>query len=67
MSTGTVKWFDNRKGYGFIVPDDGTEDIFVHYSSITGDGYRSLDEGQKVEFEAEKGKKGLEATNVKVC
>ncbi|MHC4123758.1 MAG: cold-shock protein [Planctomycetota bacterium] len=67
MSTGTVKWFDNRKGYGFIVPDDGTEDIFVHYSSITGDGYRSLDEGQKVEYEAEKGKKGLEATNVKLC
>lgn len=67
MSTGTVKWFNNSKGYGFIVPDDGSDEIFVHYSNITSEGYKSLQEGQKVEFEAGQGKKGPEATNVKVC
>ena len=67
MSTGTVKWFNNSKGYGFIVPDDGSDEIFVHYSNITSEGYKSLQEGQKVEFEAGQGQKGPEATNVKVC
>ena len=62
--TGKVKWFDDKKGYGFIVPDSGGKDLFVHYSSIEGDGHRSLDEGDKVSFTVEQGKKGLEATNV---
>ena len=64
VNTGTVKWFNNSKGYGFIVPDDGSDEIFVHHSNIASEGYRSLDEGQKVEFEVEQGKKGLEAINV---
>ena len=51
MPTGTVKWFSNDKGYGFITPDDGSNDVFVHFSSIEGDGYRSLEEGAKVEYE----------------
>ncbi len=67
MSTGTVKWFNQSKGYGFIVPDEGGEELFVHHSNITAEGYRSLDEGQKVEFEIGKGRKGPEATNVKPC
>ena len=67
MSTGIVKWFNESKGYGFIVPDDGSEDLFVHYSSITAEGYRTLDEGQKVEYETGQGRKGPEATNVKPC
>ena len=66
MSTGTVKWFNNSKGFGFIVPDDGTEDVFVHHSNIAVEGYRSLQEGQKVEFETGQGRKGLEATEVKL-
>ncbi len=67
MSKGTVKWFNNKKGFGFIVPDEGGDDIFVHYSNIVTEGFRTLDEGQKVEYEANKGKKGFEATNVKPC
>ena len=67
MSTGIVKWFDASKGFGFIVPDDGGSDVFVHYSNIESDGYKTLDEGQKVEFEATEGQKGLEAVTVKVC
>ncbi len=63
MSEGTVKWFNPEKGYGFIRPDEG-EDLFVHYSGIAGDGFRSLDEGQRVSFEVTQGRKGLQATNV---
>ena len=64
MSTGTVKWFNSSKGYGFIVPDEGGNDLFVHHSEIKTDGYASLNEGQKVEFEIGQGKKGPCATNV---
>jgi cold shock protein len=64
MPQGTVKWFNEEKGYGFIVPDDGSEDLFVHYSSISGSGFRSLEEGEKVSYEASRGKKGMEAKNV---
>ena len=65
MPTGTVKWFSNDKGYGFITPDDGSNDVYVHFSSIEGDGYRSLEEGSKVEYETEAGPKGPAATSVK--
>lgn len=65
MATGTVKFFNATKGYGFITPDDGSEDVFVHYSAIQADGYRTLDEGDKVEYEAEKAPKGLQATTAK--
>ena len=65
MPTGTVKWFSDEKGYGFISRDDG-DDVFVHYSNIQGSGYRSLEEGQKVEFEIGPGRKGDEAQNVRV-
>lgn len=64
MSTGTVKWFNASKGYGFITPDDGSSDLFVHYSEVKVDGYASLEEGQKVDFEVGEGKKGPCATNV---
>ena len=64
MSTGIVKWFNASKGFGFIVPDDGGEDLFVHHSEIKTEGYASLDEGQKVEYEVGEGKKGPCATNV---
>jgi len=64
VSTGTVKWFNSSKGYGFITPDDGSEDLFVHHSEIKSEGYASLDEGQKVEFEVGQGKKGPCATSV---
>ena len=66
MATGTVKWFSASKGFGFIAPEDGGADLFVHFSNISGSGYRNLEEGQKVEFEAQQGKKGMEATNVQV-
>jgi len=64
MATGTVKWFNDSKGFGFIQPADGTDDVFVHFSTIQGDGYKSLSEGQSVEFEVENGPKGLQASNV---
>jgi len=64
VSTGTVKWFNSSKGYGFIAPDDGTDDLFVHHSDVKTQGYASLNEGQKVEFEVGQGKKGPCATNV---
>ena len=63
MATGTVKWFNAAKGYGFISREDG-EDVFVHYSAIAGDGFRSLEEGQRVEFEVTEGRKGPQAANV---
>ena len=64
MANGTVKWFNDAKGYGFITPDEGSKDLFVHHSSITGDGFKSLAEGARVEFEERQGTKGPEATNV---
>jgi CspA family cold shock protein len=64
MATGTVKWFSDDKGFGFITPDDGGRDLFVHFSGITGDGYRSLPEGSKVFYEEEAGPKGPKAVNV---
>jgi CspA family cold shock protein len=67
MATGTVKWFDDAKGYGFITPDEGGKDLFVHHSNVTGSGFKSLAEGAKVEFEAAEGQKGPEARNVAVA
>lgn len=64
MATGTVKWFNNSKGYGFIAPNEGGDDVFVHFSAIKSDGYRTLNEGQNVSYEVETGPKGLQATNV---
>lgn len=66
VSTGIVKWFNASKGYGFISPDDGSDDLFVHYSEIQSDGYATLDEGQKVEYEVGQGKKGPCATKVQL-
>jgi len=63
MAKGTVKWFNNQKGYGFITPESGN-DVFVHFSAITGDGYKTLEEGMEVEFDIQEGPKGQEATNV---
>ena len=65
MATGTVKWFNDAKGFGFIKQDDGGEDVFCHHTAITAEGFRSLAEGQKVEFEVKKGPKGLQAANVR--
>jgi CspA family cold shock protein len=65
MATGTVKWFNDAKGFGFIVQDNGGEDVFVHHTAIQADGFRSLAEGQKVEFEVTKGPKGLQASKVR--
>jgi cold shock protein len=65
MATGTVKWFNAEKGYGFITPEDGSKDLFVHFSGIQGEGYKSLNEGQKVEYEATQGQKGPQASNVR--
>jgi CspA family cold shock protein len=62
--TGTVKWFNGSKGYGFIAPDGGGEDVFVHYSAIQSTGFRNLDEGDRVEFSVEQGKRGLQAAEV---
>jgi cold shock protein len=64
MATGTVKWFSDQKGYGFITPDDGGEDLFVHHTAIGGSGFKTLAEGAKVKFEVTQGQKGPQATNV---
>ena len=64
MATGTVKWFSDEKGFGFITPDEGSKDLFVHHTSIEADGYRSLAEGARVSYEAEAGDKGPKAVNV---
>ena len=66
MATGTVKWFNTEKGFGFIAPDDGTADVFAHFSAISGDGYRNLEENQKVSFDAERGPKGMQAANIQL-
>ncbi len=66
MAAGTVKWFSDEKGFGFITPDDGGKDAFVHFSAIAGNGFRTLAEGAKVEFELGEGTKGPQATNVRV-
>ncbi|WP_420429662.1 cold-shock protein [Algiphilus sp.] len=65
MSTGTVKWFNDAKGYGFITPEGGGQDLFAHYKEIQGSGFRSLKEGQKVEFEIREGPKGLQAAQIR--
>ena len=66
MATGNVKWFNESKGFGFITPSDGSADVFVHFSAIVGEGFRTLAEGQAVTYEVEKGPKGLQATQVRV-
>jgi CspA family cold shock protein len=65
LAKGTVKWFSEQKGYGFITPEDGGKDLFVHFSNIVGDGFRNLEDGQAVEYEAAQGQKGPEAKNVR--
>ena len=65
MATGTVKWFNSEKGFGFITPEDGSADVFVHFSAIVGEGYKELAEGQRVEFDVTQGQKGPQASNVK--
>ena len=67
MRTGTVKWFNNTKGYGFILADDGSGDIFAHYSAINMDGYKTLKAGQSVQYEAEQGPKGLHAKKIQAA
>ena len=66
MQTGTVKWFNADKGFGFIAPDDGSADVFAHFSAINGSGYRSLEENQQVSFDVAQGAKGLQAENITV-
>jgi CspA family cold shock protein len=66
MRNGTVKWFNEAKGFGFIVPEDGGDDVFVHFSTIKGNGFRTLAEGQAVKFDAQTGPKGMQATTVEV-
>jgi CspA family cold shock protein len=65
MTTGSVKWFSAEKGFGFITPEDGSADVFVHFSAIVGEGYKELAEGQRVEFDVTQGQKGPQASNVK--
>jgi len=66
MATGKVKWFNDSKGFGFITPDDGTDDLFAHFSAIQSSGFKTLPEGAQVEFEVTKGPKGLQASNIRV-
>lgn len=66
MTNGTVKWFNADKGFGFIAPEDGSDDVFAHFSGINSGGFRSLNEGDKVEFEVQQGDRGLQATNISV-
>jgi CspA family cold shock protein len=65
MQTGTVKWFNDAKGFGFIAPDDGGEDLFAHFSEVKSEGFKSLSDGQKVSFEVKQGPKGKQAANIK--
>ena len=65
MATGTVKWFNETKGFGFISPDDGGDDLFAHFSEIQAEGFKTLQDGQKVSFEVTQGKKGLQASNIR--
>ena len=67
MTVGTVKWFSNSKGYGFISPEEGGEDVFAHFSAIEMDGYKTLNEGQRVQFEITDGPKGLQASDIKAA